>query len=259
MKSLGIIHILLFLILLFAYKCAGAQDYVVTTLGDTLRGEVKPLFYGVDKKVQLRGADKKKEVYPMFKVTAFHYKDETYQPIKGPDGYTFMKVVKSGYLSLYSFQMPNQISFDGLFLSRKDGTGMEVPNLSFKKFMKNFLEDCPSVVDRIDNGDLGKKELHQIVDEYNQCMSSKTIDHGKIIEMQVEQNRHLIPWNTLEEKVRAESDFEGKSNALEMIKEIKSKITGNESIPHFLIDGLKSALPQDIFKEDLENALRQIE
>jgi len=258
MARLRIIQIFGFLFLLSTLEHAQAQDFVVTTLGDTVRGEVKPLFFSVDKKVQLKGADKKKTVYPMFKVLAFQYKEEIYQPVKGPEGYTFMKLRKEGYLSIYNFQLPNQASFDGLYLSRKDGTGMEVPNLSFKKFMKNFLEDCPSVVEKIDNGDLGKRELDQIVDEYNECINDKTIDYGKLAAEKEVQDKIINAWDILEEKVNSQSDFEGKKDALDMIKEIKSKISRSENIPNFLLDGLKDSLGQDTFKEELENALNEI-
>jgi len=258
MKSFGIIRISLLLMILIHAYLGNAQDYIVTTTGDTLRGDIRPLLYGVDKKVQLRGDDKKKTLYPMFKVLTFSYKDEIYQPVKGPDGYTFMKLLKPGYLSLYSYQMPNQATFDGLFLTKKDGSGMEVPNLSFKKSLKQFLEDCPDVVERIDNGELGKKEMRQIIDEYNQCLDNKSIDHGKIIAEKREQEKILGPWDLLEEKVRAQTAFEGQKDALDMIKEIKDKISNSDKIPNFLVDGLKDSLNQDIFKTELENALKQI-
>lgn len=257
MRGFAIIPVFLLVILLSATIIGNAQDYVVTSKGDTVTGQVKPLMHGVDKKVQVTGEDKKKTVYPMFQIRAFRYKNDTYQPVKGPEGYVFMKLEKAGYLSLYSFQLPNQVSFDGSFLLLRDGKGMEVPNLSFKKFMKNFLEDCPDVVARINNGDLGKKELHQIIDEYNICVDQKTIDHNKIIAEKQVQGKIITSWDVLEEKVKSQEDFEGKNNALEMIQEIKNKIAASEKIPNFLLEGLKSTLTQDVFKIELENALKE--
>lgn len=258
MKSFGVVHILLLIIMLLVYKCADAQDYVVTSKGDTLMGEVKPLFYGVDKKVQLAQEGKKKVVYPMFQVRAFYYRGELYQPVKGPEGYTFMKLQKSGYLSLYTFQLPNQITFDGYYLVKMDGKGMEVPNISFKKAMERFLADCAPVAEKIDKGDLSKKDLNKIIDEYNACINSNTVDHGQIIAKQEVQEKTIGVWDVLEQKVKAEPEFEGKSNALDMIAEIKSKVGRSEKIPNFLIDGLKSTLTQDVFKTELENALKEI-
>jgi hypothetical protein len=259
MRSISIVHFFLLLIFLLAYQCASAQDYIVLTTGDTLQGEVKPMLYGVEKKVQFKGQDKEKTVYSVFKISAFYYREEIYHPVKSPYGVTFMKLKKAGYLSLYSFQLPNQTSFDGLYLARKDGTGQEVPNLSFKKYMKNFLEDCPVIVEKIDNGDLGKRDLDQIINEYNQCIEDNTVDHDEIIATQVTQERATTAWDVLEGKVRAAESLDNKATVLEMISEIKSKIAKSEKIPNFVVDGLKQYLSDDEFKVELENALKELE
>lgn len=258
MKSFGIIHFFLLIILLLTIQCSHAQDYLITSRGDSLTGQIKPLFYGVDKKVQVTGEDKKKTVYPMFQVKVFRYKDELYQPVKGPEGYTFMKLVKSGYLSLYNYQLANQVTFDGTYLLKKDGNGIDLPNLTFKKAMKKFLEDCETVVEKIDDGTLGKKELNQIIDEYNQCIDNRTVDHDKVIAEKAEQTKIISAWDVLEEKIKAQPDFEGKNNSLEMIQEIKGKIARSEKIPNFLLEGLKSSLQQDSLKTELDNALKEI-
>ena len=100
MKNFCILHILLFLLLMLVYQCAGAQDYVVTSRGDTIRGEVKPLSYGLDKKVQVTAAGKKKVVFPILQTQGYYYKGEMYHPVRMDKGYTYMKLIKSGYLSL---------------------------------------------------------------------------------------------------------------------------------------------------------------
>jgi hypothetical protein len=250
--------------MLLVFKCAGAQDakdvkdYVVTSQGDTLMGETKPLLYGLDKKVQLSQEGKKKVTYPMFQVRAFQYHGEIYQPVKGPDGYTFMKLQKSGYLSLYTYQLPNQSTFDGFYLLKMDGKGTEVPNISFKKAMQKFLADCPDVAGKINKGDLSKKDLNKIIDEYNKCIDANTVDHSKEIVEQKAQEKTIGAWDVLEEKVKAEPEFDGKSNALEMIADIKGKVARSEKIPNFLIEGLKSTLTQETLKADLENALKEV-
>jgi hypothetical protein len=75
---------------------------------------------------------------------------------------------------------------------------------------------------------------------------------------QVVQEKVIGVWDVLEQKVKAEPDFEGKSNALDMIAEIKGKVSRSEKIPNFLIEGLKSTLTQETLKTDLENALKEI-
>jgi hypothetical protein len=262
MKEFGIIHILVFLLLMLIYQCSGAQDFLVTSRGDTLYGSIKPLMFGVEKKVQLIDANKKKEVYSIFQVRGYKIKEDLYHPVKGPNGYTFMKLIKGGYLSLYAFQLENQVTFDGRFLQRLDGQGIEIPNLGFKKSLISFLDDCEAVVTKIERGDLTKKDTEQIVSEYNNCIrqhSTKT----KAIAVQPAPPAEvteatLDSWNTLESKVKEMTEFEGRANALEMITEIRSKISKGEKVPNFLVQGLKATLNQPELQEDLTAALAQI-
>lgn len=248
------------LILAISLSCSqvGAQDYVITNKGDSISGQLKPLLYGPEKKVQVTTTDKKKEVYSMFQVRRYSFKDEIFEPVKGPDGFAFMKLVKSGYLSLYNYQLPNQVTFEGSYLFRRDGKGMDVPNISFKKAMKAFLKDCPTVVDKIDNGELNRKDLNEIIDTYNNCIGKNTINHEAVAAAQAVQAKSISAWDALENQVKEAADFDGKPNALEMIQEIKGKISRGEKIPNFLADGLKNALKDESFQPALEAALKEL-
>jgi hypothetical protein len=170
-----------------------------------------------------------------------------------------MKLLKSGYLSLYAFQLENQVTYDGLLLRKKDGATLEVPNLGFKKLMSKYLSDCEQVSEKIDNGELNKKNLDKIIDEYNSCIEMRTSAHEKIISQNAEQSKKINSWDTLEEKVKNKPDFEGKTNALEMISDIKNKIRHEEKIPNFLLEGLKTSLSKAELSQELENALKELE
>jgi hypothetical protein len=259
MKNLKLTHSLLLLVFLFSFANALAQGYVITVKGDTIKGEVKPVSFGLNSKVNIITSDKKKASFTLFQVKTFSFKDEMYRPVKGPEGYTFMKVKKDGYLSLYAFQLPNQMSFDGYFLTKLDGSGIEVPNLNFKKVMKNFLSECSIVVDKIERGDLGKRELNTIIDEYNACVKNNTINHEKFVIQSKDQSKKISAWDALEENLKNQSDFEGKSNAIEMIADIKGKISRGEKVPNFLAEGLKNILNPTALKGDLELALKEMQ
>jgi hypothetical protein len=252
---------LLLLIFAFSICCSQrvqAQDYLITNKGDSIVGQLKPLLYGLEKKVQVTGEDKKKEVYSMFQVRRYRLKDEIFEPVKGPDGFAFMKLVKSGYLSLYNYQLTNQVTFEGTYLLRKDGKGIDVPNISFKKVMKNFLKDCPDVADRIDKGELNRKDLNEIIDTYNLCIDKNTIAHEAVAVQQAAQAKSTTAWDALETKVKDAPEFDGKPNALEMIQEIKGKIGRSEKIPNFLLDGLKSVLKDESFQPALAAAIKEL-
>lgn len=252
MKYFTIVHVLLFILCMLVYQCASAQsDYLITNKGDSITGDIKLLLYGPEKKVQIK-AGKKKEVYSILAIRYFSHKDEKYYPVKSPYGYLFMKARVSGYLSLYAFQQENQSTYDGLFLAKADGESMEVPNLSFKKQMIKFLEDCGDVSEQIESGDLSKKDLEDIVAIYNTCISNKTNEVQQVRIQQKEAAVIVNSWDALATKVKETDDFEGKSTALEMIADIKGKVSRNEKVPNYVIDGLKSTLSS---KEDLSEAL----
>lgn len=257
MKNNIVLHILLFLLLMLFFKFVGAQDYVVTSHGDSVAGEVKPLFYGPEKKVQLTGADDEKSTYTLFQVREFSHNGDTYHPVKGETGYVFMKLLQPGYLSLYAYQLEKQTRFDGLFLQKLDGDRMTVPNLGFKKYMSKFLEDCPTVVERIKSGEFGKKDLTGLIEAYNSCVEHRTIDHEKVIAGRQEQSSKISVWDDLEKKIR-EKDFSEKTNALDMIAEIRKKIQRGESIPNFLTEGLKNSLKETGLTADLDQALTEL-
>jgi hypothetical protein len=258
MKSFTILHVLLIVLLMIVYQCSKAQDFLVTAKGDTVTGALKPISFGPEKKVQVTSADKKKSLYSIFQIKSYNYKGETYHPVKNDKGYTFMKLVKPGYLSLYSFQIEGQTTYDGLYLAKRDGSGMEVPNLSFKKMMERFLEDCPVVAAKIDNGELGKREINQIVDEYNGCIQNRTVNHGAVIATNQLKEKKSEPWEVLEAKVKEQPDFEGKQDAMEMIGEIRTKIKRGEKVPNFLVEGLKTSLSQTDLSSELETALAEL-
>jgi hypothetical protein len=261
MRSFGFVQVLLILILLLAYQCSKAQDYAVTTRGDTLKGNVKLYNHGPEKKVVVTSDQKKKTSIRLIEAKAVHYEGDIYKPLKGPNGYTFMKLLHGGFLSLYAYQPPNQNVYDGLFLAKLDGSSVDVPNLSFKKVMKQFLKDCPEVAEKVSDGEYSRKNLESLIDEYNQCMDKQSEIHEvkkPVAKIENTEVKGTPAWDILEEKVNAYPDFPTKSDALDMITEIRTKINRSEKVPNFLIDGLKNSLRETTLSAELEEALQNI-
>jgi len=250
MRSFTVVHILLFLLLMLAYQCAGAQDLVITTQGDTLTGEIQILNYGSDRRVRLV-SNGEKHFYSILKVRQAKMNGEIYEPVKRENQYSFMKVLRPGYLTLYGFQAENQTGYDGLFLVKKDGSRLEVANISFRKLTASFLEDCREVSQKIYDGELNKKDLFEIVDQYNACVEQRTATRIST------KAKPTGRWDDLYEKVSKEESFSGKEDALDMITEIKNKTERGEKIPNFLIEGLKASLNTTGLKAALEEALTE--
>ncbi len=255
MKSFTIVHILLLLVFLIAYQCAHAQDFIITTKGDSLVGDTRVFSFGSEWKVQLTGPDKKKTMFNIFQVREFSDKNEIYHPVKFREGFVFMKLLKPGYLSLYAFQQPERGTFDGHYLLKKDSKGIEVPNLGFKKVMSNFLSDCKAIATRVSEGEYGRNDLIRLIDDYNACVATNSIARQGTYVGANTIKATPKSWDDLHTKVSSHTDFQGKTDALEMIGEIRNKLGRGENIPKFLSSGLKSLLDSTDLKADLDAAL----
>ena len=261
MKKFSMLRILMIALFVIGYSTASAQgDYVVTIKRDTLWGKVKHFTisgvkYTGNKStyVQLTSEGGKKTNHDILKTISFRMNGEIYNTVKFFEDYTFMKLIRTGYLSLYGYQMENQTGWDGRFLVKKDGAGLDVPNIGFKKRIMHFLEDCPQVTKDVESGALGKSDLLKIVNEYNACIQSKT-KPGPIVNLPARE-----AWTNLENEVKALPEFDKKADALEMINEVLSKLSKSQSIPSFLISGLKDVLKdQSLVTETLTGALEKL-
>jgi hypothetical protein len=260
MKQVTMAQLLLILVCLTAYSISAAQSgYVVTTKGDTVKGKIKYMNYGTEKKVQVTDASNKKTVYSVLQTSAFNLDNELYRTVRIASGYTFMKLLKDGYLSLYAYQIENQNTWDGRYLQKKDGSGVDVPNIGFKKILARYLSDCEDVVNGLESRELNRSKLSTIIDEYNQCVAERTEKNYATAISEKKQTETPDSWLTLENAVKESNAFEGQKTALEIITELKLKLARAEKIPNFLLDGLKNSLKdQSHLKEVLEKALLEL-
>lgn len=224
----------LFSLLLTSLSASAQSDFIVTTKADTLIGDVRILSYDLLERVQIEH-DKKKETYTALQVLSISMNGKIYKPIKYENKYVFMQLLKSGYLSLYAFKMSGQNTFDGRFLTKMNGTSQELPNLGFKKIMAEFLGDCEQVATRIKKGDLVRSQVENMVDEYNACMNSKSAAPEIISSSENEKTQAIDEFT---KKVEMQ-EFESKADALELLKDIRNRVSKGESIPNYLTEGLK--------------------
>ncbi|MCK6618365.1 MAG: hypothetical protein L6Q51_12055 [Cyclobacteriaceae bacterium] len=229
------IQILLLLICLFAYRASAQTDYVVSVKGDTVYGKVRLLNYNNDQKIQLTDASRKKTIYEKLQVKAFFIEGSLYHPVRTPQGYVVMKLLKSGYLSLYAFQMENQITWDGQYLYKRDGTGLEVSSLLFKKRLSAFLYECSEVTAKIESKELSRNDLEEIIDQFNECIEQRTKEAAT-------QSVITSKLNELETAVKALEESENKTTALEVIAELRLKVQRGEKVPSLFGKTLLDAL-----------------
>ncbi len=253
MKDVRMIQLIVIIICVMGYSLVHAQaDYLVLTKGDTLYGKVKHLSYGTQEAIQIEQKDSKRKVnYPMLQVKAFEIDNEPYHLIRTTTKYTYMKLISGGYLSLYAFRMDGQNIWNGRYLYKIDGSGMEVPTLAFKKKMAEYLTECPDLKASIESGDLNRNDLDSIIVRYNACISRNTNVKSQEVEVASKNAASVNVWEELESKIK-NVNLEDKESVLEMIAEAKSKSSQGEKIPNFLKDALRKSLKDN---RDLEELL----
>ena len=218
------------------------KDFAVLAKGDTLKGELK--MYSIDNidrlQINVKGT---KSTFTAFQVKSFVKAGITYQPVRYENALRFMKLVESGYLSLYMFSPTGMGSMDSQYLAKKDGSGMEVPNLSFKKLISKYLNDCPELIDRIEKGEFHKSDIERIVVQYNTCLQAKTetLMQTKDPQTSSSNSAKIVAIETLTKKIEAEN-FLTKKDVMDVLRDIKNKVSKNENVPNYLTESLKSYL-----------------
>ncbi len=245
----------LLIVMVLPVAAFAQTDYVITAKADTLRGEVRLLTYDNIDRLQIT-IGKKKEILTALQVLSVYHEENFYKPIQYDNRVVLMQQLKTGYLSLYAFRMQNQTTFDGRYLYRLDGKHLEVPNLAFKKMVATYLEGCPEVSDKVKSGELGKKDIEKILDEYNACMTSAKPVLAEQVEPKPVVNELVTAIQKLKQKI-SDQDFSSKKDAVDLLADLEKKAGRNEVIPNYLLEGLKSYLaPVASVQTELETVLR---
>ncbi len=241
------------LAVLFFVTPVFAQSYLVTLKGDTLLGEVRILSYDLMDRLQL-GEGKKKSTLTALQVRQATINGESYVPVKFENNIRMMKVIRRGYLSLYAFRMPNQMNYDGRILVKIGSPPQEVPNLGFKRYVGNLVEDCPAVADRVRNGDLERRNVETLVDEYNKCIEALT--QRRFDNSEFKERNATIDF-IVEMRTRVQgSQLASKSEVLDLLSNMTEKVRKKEPVPSYMKEGLKSYLSQqEEFKADVDQLL----
>lgn len=238
--NLHIIATTIIFFIVFQSSIVAQSDYAVNVKGDTLRGDLKIITSDPVDHLQVMIGNKKSN-YTALQIKNIFHSGVNYRTVKYENSYQFMKLKKNGYLSLLEFREPGQQVMHSQYLSKSDGSGIEVPNLSFKKTLAKYLSDCKDVSARIEKGDFGKRDLENIIDLYNVCIQTKTESMAIKTQPVVVDSEKVLAVKNLAAKVESESLLT-KKDALDVLKDIQSKVSKNEAIPNYLIEGLKSYL-----------------
>lgn len=221
------------------------QDQVITLQGDTLTGDVSISFSNKLAQIVTLKNGKDKNHLKAYEIKSLLKGGETYHTIKIDGKYQLALLEKQGYLSLYKYVSNESSSSRGFtesILIKQDGPQRTVPNLGFKKQLGSFLDDCESVRLALNGKKYGKSDLHQIIDDYNLCISEKTalLNSGKPqINLNPGKSNNV---EALMNAIKDNNDIEDKESILEMLDDLDSKIKKGATIPGYLKSALQNSL-----------------
>lgn len=252
MRSLA--HTLFLMAGLLIVIVAPAQDYVISLKNDTLRGKVQMMNYDLIDRIELTDANKKKMKFTAVQVREVGMKEHIYRPIKTDYGYRMAQLEKPGFLALYLAQSPKGTSYEIQWLVKRDGSAIEVPNLSFKKIMSDFLSDCPEVSDKIKKETLHKKELMTIIDQYNSCMESHNAIIPAATSVAVTQTSEaegtlLSDLTKLQKEISTDTSLPSKNDITDLLNDMIQKVREQKPVPKYQLDSFEGVLKGTAYEE----------
>ena len=150
-----------------------------------------------------------------------------------------MQEIQSGYLGLYAFRAGNSYDFGPRYLHKNTNEGIEVPNLTFKKVVSSFLEDCPTVESKVMDRTYKASNIEELVTAYNDCLGTSPhviVEDKKKKKKPVKETKELTLIYSITEKLQAAGASDELSTLLEDITE---KIKNGNKVPGYLKGALK--------------------
>ena len=167
--------------------------YIVLSEGDTLHGQVSYVvsnnFYKSVLKFKSEEFDKKLKFNP-YEVTAFNISDREFHSIRVSDGgfvgKVWMELIIDGPLKLYKNHISDIYigsvtnysklpvkSIHTYLVKENEEKAFNIDWGRFKKTVSKYLKDDPEISEKIKSETYVKKDIEQIVIEYNQHIKSK--------------------------------------------------------------------------------------
>jgi hypothetical protein len=232
-----------------------AQDWVITTKQDSIYGKINiELAMTAYEEIVIK-TDEGKQRLKAYQFIEFSNDGTTYQTVKLDGKYRIMKLEKEGYLSLYRYRQDGAFDFGTQYLLKSGGEGLLIPNLTFKKAIMKYLNDCSKIEQGFENGDYKKSEIHKLIDDYNNCITKNSkITKIEIVDKEIIESRELNLIDAIKSKIDA-SETELHS----LLIDIKTKLREGNAIPGYLKSALKEQTEgMSVIKTEVEELLKSI-
>ena len=234
------------------------EGYVAKVNYDTIYGKVSlHIRKGQLQQVSVKNDDGR-ENFQVYQVLGCRTEDGSiYHTKKILGKYQFAKLVYPGYASYYYYTTEEMTteSFTEPVLIKPDGEYVTFSALAFRKRVSEFLGDCEAVKLKIENGEYKRKDLEKILDDYNSCISSQTemralAKAGKP-SLSGDEMANVEKFSRFINKVAVNKEFNGDEELMEMLNDVKEKLSTKAPIPGYLSGAITDKLKdhQTLIKE----------
>lgn len=235
---------------------SGQNGYIITTSGDSISGKISLLLPSkFHEEVQIK-TENDKQRFKAYKVTHMMIDEEAYHTVKLENIYKFMLLQTKGYASLYKYRSEQSFEFNGLYLLKKDGTGIDVPNFNFKKLIGNFVSDCEEVAVKVNDRTYRKSNIDELLEAYNACISSGEVYKYATLQKIAANSDEITLVVEIMDRAKA---IDPESELVTLLTDIKSKIEKGETVPKYLKSALKEQTADiDDVKDKVSELLKKL-
>ena len=164
----------------FSQPKSSVPGYIITVSNDTIFGNVlvnNKGNVGYVSSIKFWNPTTQKVIsYRADKTKAFGYGERYFESLIWQDAhYYFERIVKGSPASLYvtpstspAIIVPIAVTHNEYYLVDNSST-TRLNRLGFRKFMMNYVKQCPELVNELETQKLNFEDLIQIIQEYNLC------------------------------------------------------------------------------------------
>ncbi len=258
---------------------AQGDQYIVKLNGDTIRGnlQINPARDN-SRSMYFKHTDGTKENIRPIRISYVYY-DEEYQFRSVPfyNQRLFMQILKEDKnLSYYNYihKRDNSIATSKVAV-KPNGESLELSALTFRKQITKFLDDCPSVIVKIEAKEYRYRDYEEIFADYNDCatQSTQVVSNGQpgnnngasssAVETSITATSasgtvtetRLSQIDEFRKYVRSLDNFGHSRDVLEWLTDVEYRVSQGKEIPNYLWSSLNAMTAEN---KELQNKADQL-
>lgn len=220
------------------------DQWLVPVKSDTVFGKIYLETGDKFKADEARVKDgKTKTNYKSYQILSVHLgKNQDFETLKIDGRYQFVQVdVKGKYFSQYLYkdtELGSSANFALKILVNWKGEQFKFSNLTSKKKFAEYFQDCKSVSEKIESGELKKKDLDKIIVEFDKCMEKN--EKESVVIQPVAPPVSTSAMEAFISDLKSKDLYNGE--IVTMLEDINLKIANQQSIPNYMQQAVLSQL-----------------